>query len=122
MPHRTFSAEYVGVAAQMLALLSHATRLRIVLHLAQGAVTVSELCEALGLEQSNASHHLGILRTAGLVVDRREGQFVSYQLNVPVWRRVADGFFDHLLGGENAVTLQNVRIERLAGSEGGARG
>ena len=43
----------------------------------------------------------------------REGQFVVYQLNVSVWRQVADGFFDHLLQGEDAVTLQNFRVERL---------
>lgn len=110
---RSFPAEYVGVAAQLLGLLSHETRLQLVLFLAQGPATVSETCAALGLAQSTASHHLGILRTTGLVTDRRDGQFVVYQLNVPVWRQVADGFFDHLLQGEDAVTLQNFRVERL---------
>ncbi len=112
-PRRAFPPAYVGLAARLLGLLSHETRLHLVLALAQGPATVSELCAALGLAQSNASHHLAILRTAGLVVDRREGQFVVYQLNVPVWRQVGDGFFDHLLGGEDAVTLQNFRVERL---------
>ena len=111
--HRTFSPEYVGLATRVLALLSHATRLRIVLHVAQGAATVTELCDALALEQSNASHHLGILRNAGLLTDHREGQYVVYRLNVVAWRLVADGFFDHLVGGGDAVTLQNFRIERL---------
>lgn len=110
---RTFPPEYVAAAAQILGLLSHETRLHLVLFLAQGPATVSETCAALALAQSTASHHLGILRTAGLVADRREGQFVVYRLNVPVWRRVADGFFDHLLQGEDAVTLQNFRVERL---------
>ena len=113
MSHRTFSPEYVGLATRVLALLSNATRLRIVLHVAQGEATVTELCDALGLEQSNASHHLGILRNAGLVTDHREGQYVVYRLNVAAWRLVADGFFDHLVGGGDAVTLQNFRIERL---------
>ena len=112
-PRRTFPAEYVAVAARLLDLLSHETRLQLVLTLAQGPATVTELCALLGLVQSNASHHLALLRTAGLVADRRDGQFVVYQLNVPVWRQVADGFFDHLLGGEDVVTLQNVRVERL---------
>jgi DNA-binding transcriptional ArsR family regulator len=79
---------------------------------------VSDLCALLGLAQSNASHHLAILRTTGLVVDRRDGQFVVYQLNVPVWRQAGDGFFDHLLGGADAVTLQHVRVERLRGDGG----
>ena len=109
---RVFSQTYVRVAAELLGLLSHETRLRLVLALAQGPATVTELCESLGLVQSNASHHLGILRAARLVHDQREGQFVVYQLNVPVWRQVADGFFDQLLGGADAVTLQHFRIER----------
>ncbi len=113
MTRRVFPAAYVGVAAELLGLLSHETRLHLVLVLAQGPATVSEACEALGLAQSNASHHLAILRNTGLVVDRREGQFVVYQLDVPTWRRVADGFFDHLLEGADTVTLQNVRVERL---------
>jgi DNA-binding transcriptional ArsR family regulator len=112
---RTFPTEYVALAAGLLGLLSHETRLHLVLTLAQGPATVTELCARLNLGQSNASHHLALLRTAGLVSDRRDGQFVVYQLNVPVWRRVADGFFDHLLGGADVVTLQNVRVERLPG-------
>jgi DNA-binding transcriptional ArsR family regulator len=110
---RVFSAAYVQVAAELLGILSHETRLRLVLALAQGPATVSELCETLGLVQSNASHHLGILRAARLVVDQREGQFVVYRLNVPVWRQVADGFFDQLLAGANEVTLQHFRLSRL---------
>jgi DNA-binding transcriptional ArsR family regulator len=105
----------VQVAAELLGILSHETRLRLVLALAQGPATVSELCEALGLVQSNASHHLGILRAARLVTDQREGQYVVYRLNVPVWREVADGFFDQLLGGADEVTLQHFRVARLPG-------
>lgn len=117
---RTFPPEYVAVAARLLGLLSHETRLHLVLALAQGPATVTELCTLLGLGQSNASHHLALLRTAGLVADRRDGQFVVYQLNVPVWRQVADGFFDRLLAGADAVTLQNFRVERLPRSDGPA--
>ena len=110
---RRFSPEYVGLAARWLGLLSHETRLHLVLTLAQGASTVSDLCTHLGLQQSNCSHHLAILRNAGLVVDERDGQFVFYRLNVEVWRRIGDGFFDQLLGGADTATLQHVRIQRL---------
>ena len=110
---REFPAQYVTTAARLLGLLSHETRLHLVLTLAQGPATVTDLCALLGLAQSNASHHLALLRTAGLVSDRRDGQFVVYQLHVPTWRRVGDGFFDRLLGGADAVTLQNFRVERL---------
>ena len=110
---RRFSQEYVTRAAHILGVLSHETRLNLVLTLALGPASVSELSEHLELEQSNASHHLGILRNTGLVSDEREGQFVIYRLNVPAWRAIGDGFFDQLLGGMNEVTLQHFRIQRL---------
>ncbi len=116
MPPRTrFPADYITAAAHVLSMLSHETRLHIVLFLAQGEATVSEIGDQLGLTQSNASHHLGILRNTGLVADRREGQFVVYRVNVPAWKALGDGFFDQLLGGQDAVVLQHFRIERIRG-------
>jgi DNA-binding transcriptional ArsR family regulator len=112
MRRRRFSQDYVTTAAHILGVLSHETRLNLVLALAQGPASVSELCEHLGLEQSNASHHLGILRNTGLVLDERDGQFVIYRLHVPAWRALGDGFFDRLLGGLDAVQLQHFRITR----------
>ena len=113
MTRRRFSPEYVAVAARVLGLLSHPKRLNLVLALAQGPATVSELCEHLGMSQSSASHHLGILRNTGLVQDEREGQWVVYRINVPMWTAMGDGFFDVLLQGENTAALQNFRVIRL---------
>jgi DNA-binding transcriptional ArsR family regulator len=111
---RRFSQEYITRAAHILGVLSHETRLNLVLTVALRPASVSELCEHLSLEQSNASHHLGILRNTGLVTDERDGQFVIYRLNVPAWRAIGDGFFDQLLGGLDEVTLQHFRIQRLS--------
>jgi DNA-binding transcriptional ArsR family regulator len=109
---RRFSQDYVTSAAHILGVLSHETRLNLVLALVQAPASVSELCEHLGLEQSNASHHLGILRTTGLVSDERDGQFVIYRVNLAAWRALGDGFFDQLLGGLDEVRLQHFRITR----------
>jgi DNA-binding transcriptional ArsR family regulator len=111
-PRRQFSAAYITAAAHVLDVLSHETRLHMVLVLAQGEATVTELCELVGGAQSNISHHLSILRTTGLVTDRREGQFVVYAINIPMWKGMANGFFDHLVEGQDEVILQNFRIER----------
>jgi DNA-binding transcriptional ArsR family regulator len=107
-----FSADYITTAAHVLGMLSHETRLSLVLHLAQGPATVSELCDELGLAQSNASHHLGILRNTGLVTDERDGQYVVYRINLAAWRALGDGFFDELLAGRDEVRLQHFRILR----------
>lgn len=44
-------------------------------------LSVGEIVEAIALSQPTVSHHLGILRKAGLVHVRREGKQVFYQLN-----------------------------------------
>lgn len=108
-----FSTEYVGQAAHILGILSHEARLAMLLHLAQGEMTVTELCDRVELPQSNVSHHLRILRDASLVRDRRDGQYVRYRLDVPTWKALADGFFDKLLEGQDVVRLQNFLVARV---------
>jgi ArsR family transcriptional regulator len=60
--------------------LADDTRLRIVALLSHGELCVCHLEEALGLSQPNVSRQLGILRAAGVVEDRREGNWVYYRL------------------------------------------
>lgn len=40
-----------------------------------------ELLDRLSATQSRLSRHLGVLKTAGLVVDRRDAQWVRYRIN-----------------------------------------
>jgi DNA-binding transcriptional ArsR family regulator len=58
---------------QAAAALGDALRLRILHSLAEGELTATELAEALGVERTSLHHHLGILRSAGLVAVRAEG-------------------------------------------------
>ena len=44
-------------------------------------LSVGEIVEELNVSQPTVSHHLGILRSAGLVDSRREGKQVFYSLN-----------------------------------------
>ena len=62
-------------AAEMLKALAHPTRLAIVDLLDQGRrLTVSEIHQALKIEQAVASHHLRILKDRGAVLCEREGK------------------------------------------------
>ena len=65
-------------------LLSDATRLNILLLLADGERNVSSLCESLKLPQPTVSHHLGLLRMRNLISNRRNGKQVFYSLNAHV--------------------------------------
>lgn len=66
--------------ADLLKALGHPARLQIVEILAQQETCVCKLMPQLGLEQSNLSQHLKLLRRYGLVESRREGSQVIYRL------------------------------------------
>lgn len=62
--------------------LADSTRLRcLVLLQDEGELCVCELTHALDLAQPKISRHLGLLREAGVVSDRRQGLWVYYRLH-----------------------------------------
>lgn len=68
--------------------LADDTRTRIALLVArEGELCVCELTAALDLSQPKISRHLAQLRHAGLLSDRRQGQWVYYRLHpqLPSW-------------------------------------
>jgi DNA-binding transcriptional ArsR family regulator len=69
--------------ARILKALAHESRLLIVDRLGRGECTVGELTELIGSDQSTVSKHLAVLRSHGIVEDRREGQSVYYRLLTP---------------------------------------
>ena len=69
--------------AQMFRVLGDQNRVRILAALSDGEHNVTQLCKLLKMRQPAASHHLGILRTGGLVVNRRAGKEVFYSICPP---------------------------------------
>lgn len=79
------SLRHAEEAAAALKLLADATRLRLYVLLRRGEACVCELAAELGLAENLVSHHLGILRRAGLLEDRRDlsdARWVYYRLNL----------------------------------------
>lgn len=70
-------------AAEMIRVLGHPVRLRIVECLEDGERTVSDLQEDLGAPQAAVSQQLARMRAAGIVQGRREGVNVRYSIADP---------------------------------------
>lgn len=71
---------YVDLAAEVFALLADATRIRIILALREGELSVNNLAEAVGKPATAVSQHLAKLRWARIVRARQEGTRVYYSL------------------------------------------
>ena len=67
-------------AAILLKQVSDATRLQIVMTLAEGERHVGALCDALSQSQPAVSHHLALLRHGGIIAPRRQGKNNFYSL------------------------------------------
>jgi DNA-binding transcriptional ArsR family regulator len=71
-------------AAALLKLLANENRLLILCRLVQAdELSVSQLCDAVGLSQSALSQHLAKMREEGLLATRREAQTVYYRIADP---------------------------------------
>lgn len=64
----------------MMKQVSDATRLQVVLMLADGEMHVGAICEALNLGQPAVSHHLALLRHGSIIAPRRVGKNNFYAL------------------------------------------
>ena len=76
--------------ATILKAMGDETRLRILESLLVGEKCVTDLVQELKCSQPHASHHLRILRDAGLVDGHREGKQVCYKISPTIQRALAN--------------------------------
>lgn len=74
---------YFEMHAEVCKTFGHPKRLMVITTLRSGEYTVTELSEQTGIDTSNLSQHLHILRDKGLVITRREGTKIFYRLSHP---------------------------------------
>ena len=67
------------IKAELFKALGHPARIRVLELLSAGEVPVSDLLADTGMEPSHLSQHLSVLRRAGVVSSRREGNTVYYR-------------------------------------------
>ncbi len=68
--------------------LSDPTRREILELLRDGPLTAGEIGSHFPTAGATVSHHLAILREAGLVLDEKRGKFIFYELNMTVMDEV----------------------------------
>jgi len=64
--------------------LNDPTRREILELLKEKDLTAGEIADRFNISKPSISHHLDLLRQAGLVVSEKEGQFIYYSLNTTV--------------------------------------
>lgn len=81
----------VRQAQRKLRAVAHPLRLKIMEFIdKKGTTPVTPIYRILRLEQSVASQHLKILRDAGVVITKREGQRIIYSVNHNEVKRITD--------------------------------
>ena len=84
----------VNGCVQMFKALSDETRQKILRLLKDHPLSVNEVVDRTGLAQPTISHHLNILKQAGVVVTERRGKQIMYSLccGPEAWTCCADIF------------------------------
>src|SRR5437588_10511 len=101
--------ETLAAAADLFALFAEPTRVRLLRLLGEHELSVAELVAVTDVPQSSVSTHLGKLRDAGLVRDRKNGTSTYYALrdDMPkdahgIWQLVSKRLRDAVLAGDRA--------------------
>lgn len=80
--------------------LSDKTRREILDLLKVGEMTAGDIAAKFKMTQATVSHHLSVLKDAGLITDRKNGKFIYYELNLSVVEEIMSWFIS-LKGDDN---------------------
>lgn len=83
--------------------LSDKNRRQIIHLLKDKDLTAGEIAEFFTISKPSISHHLSILKQAGLVMDERKGQNIYYSLSTTVFQELLAWFLE--LNGEKKQSL-----------------
>lgn len=83
--------------------LSDPTRRKILELLKKGPLSAGEIGEYFEMTGATLSHHLSILKKAGLVDDSKKGTFVYYEINTSVMEDILTWISGLMGGNDNEV-------------------
>lgn len=76
--------------SEVLKVLGHPIRLKIVAGLCTRECNVKHIWECLGLPQATVSQHLALLKNKGIIQGKRDGVEVHYSVIHPLAKRIID--------------------------------
>lgn len=85
--------------------LNDSTRRQILDLLRGGDLNAGEIAERFDMTKPSISHHLDLLRQAGLVESVKQGQFIMYSLNTTVLDELLAWLMSFQKSGEPATEL-----------------
>jgi len=91
------------VLQDTLKALSDPTRRKILELLKKGPLSAGEIGEYFEMTGATLSHHLSILKKAGLVDDSKKGTFVYYEINTSVMEDILTWISGFMGGNDNEV-------------------
>ena len=109
MPSRKIVANEL---AHILRQISHPDRIRLLLKLQTGDLTVNELADMLEITPTRVSQHLGVLRAIALVETETHGQKRVYRLSQPelaLWLIDGIDFIAHRLGRASPSDIEQAK-------------
>jgi ArsR family transcriptional regulator len=108
------SDDLVDNLVKLFKLLSDETRLRILYYLTErNELHVRALCDLLGESQPAVSHHLALLRVAGLIERRREGKHNYYGLKTRQFSTLLDMLFEAMPEGSRKIRFDDYLLSHV---------
>lgn len=91
MEHIVIIPEKLELAASKLRAISHPMRIAIIELLSKNPrMSVTEIYKELNIEQATASHHLNILKNKNILISKREGKKIYYELRNTVLTEIIE--------------------------------
>lgn len=98
---------------QVFKLLADETRLRILMYLlSDKELHVTALCDRLKQSQPAVSHHLALMRVAGLIEARRDGKHNFYSIRTIHFYRLLSEFFSAMKDNGQEIRFEDFTLTR----------
>ncbi len=92
--------ENVDKLAMTLSLMGDSSRLSIIIYLMDKVANVSEITKHINLSQPSISHHLRVLKDAGILKSEKKGKEVYYTLNNNNVKSIIESSINNFTSGD----------------------